>query len=109
MKLILAIVNKEDADNLVGSLTKKNHQATKIDSIGGFLKKKNATVLVGVEKKKVNEIIKIIKECCHSRKELTTPPPTVPSPDEVLMPDQAKITVGGATVFILNVEKIEKL
>ncbi len=109
MKLIITIVNKEDADNLVEQLTKKNHPATKIDSIGGFLKKRNATLIVGTEEKKVGEIIKIIKKCCHSREEYTAPPPAAGSPAEVLTPDQAKITVGGATIFILDVEKIEKL
>lgn len=109
MKLILAIVHKEDVDNLVASLTKENFPATKIESAGGFLKKKNATIIVGVEKEKVEKVLKIIKNCCHSRKEYITPAPSITKPDEVLIPDQAQITVGGATVFILDVEKIEKL
>jgi uncharacterized protein YaaQ len=109
MKLIIAIVNKKDMYNLVDQLTRKNFPATKIESTGGFLKKKNATILVGVESKKVEKVLEVIKNCCHSRKEYIAPAPSVTKPDEVLMPDQAQITVGGATVFILDVERAEKL
>ncbi len=109
MKLLIAIVHREDADSLIEGLTQKKYQATRIDSSGGFLKGKNATIFLGIEGKKVSDVLKVIRQNCKSRTEYVSPAPPVVEPGEFFMPSSVEIKVGGATVFILPVEKQERL
>jgi uncharacterized protein YaaQ len=109
MKLLIAIVHKEDADNLINALTQKKYHATFIESSGGFLKNKNTTIFLGIDNKKVPDVLGVIKKNCKSRKEYVSPAPAVIEPGEFLMPSSVEVRVGGATVFILNIEKCERL
>ena len=67
MKLILAIINFDDANAVTHALTKKGFSSTKLATTGGFLMAGNVTILVGVDEEKVQAVIDIIKEHSHSR------------------------------------------
>lgn len=109
MKLLVAILSKEDAEKTVAALTKGGFRSTRIDSVGGFLKEKNSTILVGTEGGQVKEALKIIGRCAKSHKEQLTPTPTMTGPGDFFMADPVEITVGGATVFVLDVEQFKRL
>ena len=109
MKFIVAIIHSEDAENLIDILTQKKYQATRIDSFGGFLKGKNVTIFLGVEHKKVKDVLKIIKANCKSRTEYVSPAPSIVEPGEFFMPTSVEVKMGGATVFILSVEQYKRL
>lgn len=109
MKLLIAVVHHEDTDNLIQALTQKKYQATRIESSGGFLRDKNTTIFLGVDNKKVPDVLKIIKANCKSRTEYMSPAPSIVEPGEFFMPTSVKVKIGGATVFILNIEKQERL
>lgn len=109
MKLLIAIVHPEDADNLIEALKQQKHQVTRLESWGGFLKNKNVTLLLGLKENKVAEVLKIIKSNCRSRTEYISPAPSVAEPGEFFLPTSVKVKVGGATVFILNIERYERL
>ena len=70
MKLILAIINFDDANAVTHALTKKGFSSTKLATTGGFLMAGNVTILVGVDEEKVQTVIDIIKEHSHSRKQM---------------------------------------
>ena len=109
MKLVVAIVQREDAGTLIDALTEKGHRATRINTAGGFLKEGNATVLVGVEDEGVNDVLTLIESNCHTRTQYVNPLPPVMEPGEFYMPYPVEVQVGGATVFVLNVERYERL
>ncbi|TAL07172.1 MAG: hypothetical protein EPO00_09740 [Chloroflexota bacterium] len=109
MKLIVAIVHNEDAGALVNALLEKDHRATRLQSSGGFLKQSNATVIVGVDEAHVEEILGIIRENCTSRTQVVNPMPPIMEPGEFFMPYPLEVEVGGATVFVLPVERFERL
>ncbi|NMR89560.1 hypothetical protein HKB06_27860, partial [Vibrio parahaemolyticus] len=67
MKLIIAIVQDQDAPGLIEELMDKDFRVTKLASTGGFLKAGNTTLLSGVEDDKVDEILKIIEDNCKTR------------------------------------------
>lgn len=69
MKLVIAIVQDDDASDLVEVITDKNFRVTKLATTGGFLKSGNTTLLIGGEKEKVDEVLAIIKDVCKSRKQ----------------------------------------
>ena len=109
MKLVVAIVQREDAGTLIDALTEKGHRATRINTAGGFLKEGNATVLVGAEDDSVNDVLNLIESNCHTRTQYVNPLPPVMEPGEFYMPYPIEVQVGGATVFVLNVERYERL
>ena len=65
MKLVVAIVHNEDAGTLVDALLEHEHRATRLHSSGGFLKQSNATILVGIEDDRVDEILGIVARELH--------------------------------------------
>lgn len=107
MKLVISIVQDEDAIDLVDNLTEAGFSVTKLATTGGFLKQGNTTVLVGVEKDKVEEVIKIVKENCAIRESLIESE-FIPEPTGIYMPYPLEVKTGGATVFVLDVDDYYK-
>lgn len=107
MKLILAIVNKIDSDKLLRSLMERGFKATLISSTGGFLREGNSTFLIGAEEEEVEKILGIIQENCRTRREIVKIWPPIPEVISFYTPPM-EVEIGGATVFILNVEKLIK-
>jgi uncharacterized protein YaaQ len=109
VKLIVAIVHNEDAKVLIDGLLSRHHRATWLHSSGGFLKQSNATILVGVEDDKVDEIVAIIREKCHSRTQTVSPIPPIMEPGEFFMPYPIEVEVGGAVVMVLPIDRFERI
>ncbi|MCG0275081.1 MAG: cyclic-di-AMP receptor [Thermosediminibacteraceae bacterium] len=107
MKLIMAVVQDIDSPRLVEELTRNNIGVTKLSSTGGFLKRGNTTLLMGVEEERLDDVLKIIEKVCRPRKHVITPFPAAPG--ETMVPYPIEVTVGGATVFVMNVERFEKI
>ena len=101
MKLIIAIVQDEDASRLINHLMTEGYRVTKLATTGGFLRAGNTTLLVGVEDEKLDNALAVIEKVCKSRKQIATTGVYVPYPVEV--------TVGGATIFVMDVEQFKKI
>ena len=97
MKLIQAIVHSDDADAVINALLAQGFRATRMGSTGGFLRQGNTTIVSGVEEGQVDETLNIIKQHVKSRLHM----PRWPQTEEV--------EVSGAIVFVINVERIERL
>jgi uncharacterized protein YaaQ len=110
MKLIMAIVQAVDARALMDGLMAQGFRATKIGSTGGFLVRGNVTVLAGVEDDQVGAVLDILRKYCHSRREFVSP--VVPISDSAAArgwSQPVQVEVGGTTVFVLDVERFERL
>jgi len=106
MKLVLAIVSHDDAHDVIHRLTHEGFSVTKLATTGGFLMAGNTTILVGVDDDKADEAISLIKETSHSRKQVIPP---VSEPGLGFFPSMPmEVSVGGATIFVLNVDRFEK-
>jgi len=108
MKLVIAIVQDQDASALIDDLTDHEYGVTKLASTGGFLKSGNTTLLIGVEDNDIEEVLRLIESNCKTR-EITTSLLTVTMPGDAYIPYPLEVKVGGATIFILDVEKHIKL
>jgi uncharacterized protein YaaQ len=108
MKLVVSIVNNEDARPLIDGLMRKGHRATMISTTGGFLREGNATLFVVTQDEKVDEVLSIIRENCHTRTQHVNPLPPVMEPGEMYLPTPIEVEVGGATVFVMNVDRFER-
>ena len=74
MKLIIAIVQDEDASRLIGDLMAEEYRVTKLATTGGFLRSGNTTLLIGVEDEKLENALGIVEKDCKSRKQIATSP-----------------------------------
>lgn len=108
MKMIICIVQDQDSANLIEDLTRNNFRITKLASTGGFLKSGNTTLLMGVEDEEVDAALDVIKTNSETR-EITTSLLTVSMPGDTYIPYPLEVKVGGATVFILDVEEHIKI
>lgn len=105
----MAIVSNDDTRNLLDRLARRGFSATVTASTGGFLRIGNTTVFCGVEDSKVEEALSIIRESCPDRVQYVTPLPPVMEPGEVHIPTPVEKHMGGATIFVLDVEHFEKV
>lgn len=104
MKLVLAIVNHDDANAVIQTLIRQGFSATRLATTGGLLLAENVTVLVGVDEEKVDEVVEAIRLQSHSRRE------AVPSTAQAeLYPGMEEVAVGGATIFVVDVERFERI
>ena len=107
MKLVIAVVNRDDANTVTQNLSKKGFYSTKLASSGGFLLAGNITLLVGVEEEKVQDVIDVIRQYSHSRKQV------IPATTEVGMNYMntipVEVNVGGATIFVVDVEQFQRI
>ncbi len=109
IKLVVSIVHSDDADQLMTALRDGGFSSTRISTTGGFLREGNATVLVGTEEVNVNAVLEVIKRNCHTRTQYVNPLPPVMEPGELYMPNPVEVQVGGAVVFVLDVERMIRL
>lgn len=104
MKLIFAVINDDDVRGVSEALIEKEIPATRLSSTGSFLKSGNTTLLICIDDEKVEDAISIIHSHCKKRRQLL--PTSHMSGAFSTYP--VEITVGGATVFVTDVERFEK-
>ena len=109
MKLIFAIARDKDANSAVDAMNKVHIGVTKLTSTGGFLRDGNTTLMIGVEAERVDEVLAILKENCARRNEIVTPHGTGGAPSWRLGYTPIPVEVGGAIVFVLDVDQFYKL
>ena len=109
MKLVIAIVQIEDNQKLNNALVKEGFRSTRLATSGGFLRTGNTTVMIGVEESKLEEVLGIIESVCKARKQTVSA--VAPSVDTTgfYIPYPVEVSVGGATVFILDVEQFRRM
>lgn len=106
MKLVIAIVNSDDAGDVGSELLQNGFPATKMASTGGFLRMGNTTFLVGVPEHDVDGVIEIIRKNSSKRMQLVSNSNAY-SADNIAQ--NVQVTVGGATVFVIDVDRFVKL
>jgi uncharacterized protein YaaQ len=104
MKLILAIVQHQDATTLVDALTEQGFRVTRLSSQGGFLREGNVTLMLSVEDQQINHVIKTVREHCSTRTRYVSPMPPIAESGEFYPPAPLEVQVGGATVFVLKAD-----
>ncbi|EOQ38344.1 cyclic-di-AMP receptor [Butyricicoccus pullicaecorum] len=107
MKMLLAIINSDDAHSVMNHLMEAGFQITKLATTGGFLRAGNVTILIGLEDSRLDEAMDLIRKYSNTRKQIIPTTANLGVGFHPAMP--VEVTVGGATVFVLNVEQFEKL
>ena len=107
MKLVTAIINRKDINNICNALTKASFPFTKVNTSGGFLKIGNYELLIVVEDCKVKNVIEVIRNNCSQRIEIV--PKSIISQDMIETYQTAEVIVSGAIVMVTNIEYFEKM
>ena len=107
MKLIFAIVSNDDSNMVSKALTKAQFSVTKLATTGGFLLSGNTTFIIGTQDEKVEEVIKIIEQYSRKRKQVV--PSSASYGVGLYTTYPVEVQVGGATIFVTNVEQFEKV
>lgn len=103
-RLLFAVVQAQDADNAVQELNKLNVVVTRLPSVGGFLGRRNVTLLIGTPEKIEATVMSTLQENCRQRVEyIAIPLESAPLP----LPTPTPVTIGGATVFSMELEYFE--
>ena len=108
IKLLMCVVNKDDTDSLVDALIGGGYRATVISTTGGFLREGNATLLIAVHEEQVEDVLEVIRANCHTRTTYCNAVPPMPEMGTLSVPVPLEVLVGGATVFVLNVTRLER-
>ncbi len=108
MKLVVAIVQNDDAPTLIDALNQRGFSATVFRSTGGFLREGNSTVLIGVPEEAVERVLGLVRENCHARTQRLNPLPSGIEPPGAPAAQAVEVRIGGAVVFVLDVERFER-
>jgi uncharacterized protein YaaQ len=104
--LLVAVVQAQDFDSANNALTRLGMSVTRLPSIGGFLGRRNVTLMIGTPEGKEPVAMEALHENCRQRVEfIAVPLESAPLP----MPAPTPVTIGGATVFSLDVEHYEEI
>lgn len=107
MKLILAIVSNDDSSSVSSALTKGGYSVTRLATTGGFLRAGNTTMIVGTDDDKVQQCIDLIGSESKRRTEVV--PSTASYDIGRYASFPVEVQVGGATIFVIDVEQFIKL
>lgn len=108
-KLCVIIVSNSDADRLIGKLAEREIQATKVASTGGFLRRGNVTILVGIPEPQVDEVMELMRRECRVRQEIVPIEALPLDPTSGSAPAAIEVRVGGAIAFVLDVARFERV
>lgn len=107
MKLIMAIVSNDDSAKVQAALTKEKFQVTRLATTGGFLMAGNTTFICGTDDDKVDAVIDIIGR--HSKKRTQMVPSSASYGVGMYTSFPVEVTIGGATIFVMDVSRFEKI
>lgn len=106
MKLIFAIVNKDDSNAVQNALTKNHFSVTKLATTGGLLLAGNTTFIIGTDDDKVDTVLGLIEE--NSKRRTQIVPSSVAYGAGMSSAYPIEVSVGGATIFVTDVTRFER-
>lgn len=106
-QLVIATVSSSQAGTLTSRLIKDGFYVTEIASSGGIMREATLSLLIGLHSSRLPRLLKHIRECCATYKRFI--PAHVEAPMFEFNPLMIEAEVGGATVYVLDVERFEQL
>jgi len=106
-QLVITTVAGAQAGALTDRLTRDGFYITRVDSGGGILYEATVSLLIGLDQARLPRLLEHIRECCRTRRRFI--PAHVEAPLLEIQPMMIEAEVGGATVYVLDVERFERL
>jgi CPA1 family monovalent cation:H+ antiporter len=99
--LLAAVVHARDASRVMDPLKRQGFTSIQLPSAGGFLGRRNATILIGIGEGEEGQVVEILKKHCRRRVEFILNPL---EGWQIPIATPRRVKVGGATIFVLEVE-----
>jgi uncharacterized protein YaaQ len=106
-RLVIATVGSSQVGGLIERLTRAGFQVTEVDSGGGLLQEATVTLFIGLDQEGLPALLDHLRQCCQTRRQLI--PAHVEIPPLDVQPMMIEALVGGATIYVLDVERFEQL
>ena len=104
-RLMAVIIQEQDFENAASGLSNLGFSVARLPSSGGFLSRRNATLLIGIQEGREEVAVRSLRNSCSNRVEyLSQPIKNMPIP----LSAPTRITVGGAVIFTFEVESYEE-
>ncbi len=109
-KMIMAILQGDDYEQVIRALNRNGFYVTVLNSVGGFLKKRSVTIMVGLEHTRLDEALKILKDNAGQRSETVyqNTMPTFGSEPPMMPVIPVQVPCGGVTIFVLDIAQMER-
>jgi uncharacterized protein YaaQ len=104
----MCIVHNRDKGKIIDDLVNGGFKFTIIGTTGGFLREGNTTILIGTEESSIEQLLEIVHRDSQAREQLVNVSPYEPVGPSSFIATPVKVPVGGAVVFILDVERFER-
>ena len=108
MKLAVCIIHNRDKGRVTDELVKAGFKFTVIGSTGGFLREGNTTILIGVPEEDLSSLRQLFSTNCQSRDQLVNVMPFEAATSGAFLPNPVKVPVGGAVMFVIDVESFHR-
>jgi uncharacterized protein YaaQ len=109
VKLVVCVVHNRDKGKITEELIRAGFKFTVIASTGGFLREGNTTLMIGVQPEEQNTLMELIAQNCMAREQVVNVMPVEAAPAAgAILTSPVKVPVGGAVVFVLDVERFER-
>lgn len=108
LKLVVCIVHNRDKARMTDELVRAGFKFTLVGSTGGFLREGNTTLLIGSKDDDVPSLLKVIESNSQTREQIVGSPPVETAPAGVFVGQPIKAQVGGAVVFVMNVDEFHR-
>jgi uncharacterized protein YaaQ len=110
MKMVMAIVDREEAMRVLEALVMAGHTATFSDSRSGFLRTSKQNLFIGVDDERVDDVLSIIRDNCRSHvesRESDADADADAGPVLRVAPRRTFAEVGSAVVFVWDIDRFE--
>ncbi len=109
MKLLIAVIQRQDEHGLVKALNNRHIGVTRVSSQGGFLREGNVTLFIVVDDTQVDEVLQLIRTHCYTRTKFVAPLPPIAESGEFYPSTPVEVQVGGASIFVMKVQEQARL
>jgi len=105
VKLVVCVVHSRDRGRVSDELVRAGFKSTIIGSTGGFLREGNTTFLIGIEDSEWKTLQDLIAANCSTREQVVNVATFEAGPQGAFVPNPVTVPVGGAVMFVMNVDQ----
>jgi uncharacterized protein YaaQ len=109
MKLLIAVIQRQDEAGLIKALNAQRIGVTRIASQGGFLREGNITLFIVIEDNRLEDVLQLVRTHCYTRTKFVAPLPPIAESGEFYPSTPIEVQVGGASVFVVQVAEQGRL
>jgi uncharacterized protein YaaQ len=102
MKMVMAVVPANSAENVLDALVNAGHTATYAETRGGMLRQSQYSLFIAVKKDQLDEVMEIIKNNCRTKVEMK-----MHTFKDEQTTGKSTAEIGGAVTFVWEIESIE--